>query len=121
MDAPPDDVDQTCAAGLTDQCLGRPPGPCPDLSDGMERVVSFAGFQQDHAPSCAGAMTGATGANLNNQRLFTRDLVKAGYTNVIVGTAGTEQKGPHMVDGEHKFVMTWTAGRIARGMGKTRA
>ena len=49
----------------------------------------------------------------------TRDLVKAGYTNVIVGTAGTEQKGPHMVDGEHKFVMTWTAGRIARGMGKT--
>ena len=23
----------------------------------------------------------------------------------IVGTAGTEQKGPHMVDGEHKFVM----------------
>ena len=49
----------------------------------------------------------------------TRDLVKAGYTNVIVGTAGTEQKGPHMVDGEHKFVMTWTADRIARGMGKT--
>ncbi len=49
----------------------------------------------------------------------TRDLVKAGWTNVIVGTAGTEQKGPHMVDGEHKFVMTYTADKIARGLGKT--
>ena len=49
----------------------------------------------------------------------TRDLVKSGWTNVIVGTAGTEQKGPHMVDGEHKFVMTYTADKIARGLGKT--
>lgn len=48
-----------------------------------------------------------------------RDLVKAGWTNVIVGTAGTEQKGPHMADGEHKFVMTWAADRIARAMGRT--
>ena len=49
----------------------------------------------------------------------TRDLVKAGYTNVIVGTAGTEQKGPHMVDGEHKFVMTYAADKIARALGRT--
>ncbi|MGE3473796.1 MAG: creatininase family protein, partial [Vicinamibacterales bacterium] len=49
----------------------------------------------------------------------TRDLVKGGWTNVIIGTAGTEQKGPHMVDGEHKFVMTYSAERIARAMGKT--
>ena len=48
-----------------------------------------------------------------------RDLVAAGTTNVIVGTAGTEQKGPHMVDGEHKFVMDYAADKIARGMGKT--
>ncbi len=48
-----------------------------------------------------------------------RDLVKGGWTTVIIGTAGTEQKGPHMVDGEHKFVMTYTADRIARGIGKT--
>ena len=37
-----------------------------------------------------------------------RDLTKAGTTTVIIGTAGTEQKGPHMVDGEHKFVMEYT-------------
>ena len=48
-----------------------------------------------------------------------RDLVKGGWTTVIIGTAGTEQKGPHMVDGEHKFVMTYTADKIARALGKT--
>jgi creatinine amidohydrolase len=49
----------------------------------------------------------------------TRDLIKAGTTTVIVGTAGTEQKGPHMVDGEHKFVMNYAADKIARAIGKT--
>src|ERR1700752_1172491 len=48
-----------------------------------------------------------------------RDMIKAGTTTVIIGTAGTEQKGPHMVDGEHKFVMEWSADKIARAMGKT--
>jgi len=48
-----------------------------------------------------------------------RDLIKAGTTTVIIGTAGTEQKGPHMVDGEHKFVMEWSADQIARAIGKT--
>jgi len=48
-----------------------------------------------------------------------RDLVAAGTTNVIIGTAGTEQKGPHMADGEHKFVMEYAADKIARAMGKT--
>lgn len=58
-DLPPDDVDPTCPNRATDRCLAMPPGPCGDLSDGVERVVSFAGFRQDHAPSCAGAMTSA--------------------------------------------------------------
>jgi creatinine amidohydrolase/Fe(II)-dependent formamide hydrolase-like protein len=48
-----------------------------------------------------------------------RDLIASGTTNVIIGTAGTEQKGPHMVDGEHKFVMNYTTDKIARAMGKT--
>jgi len=48
-----------------------------------------------------------------------RDLIKGGTTTVIIGTAGTEQKGPHMVDGEHKFVMEYTADKIARALGKT--
>lgn len=48
-----------------------------------------------------------------------RDLVAAGSTTVIVGTAGTEQKGPHLADGEHKFVMHYAADKIARALGKT--
>jgi creatinine amidohydrolase/Fe(II)-dependent formamide hydrolase-like protein len=48
-----------------------------------------------------------------------RDLIKSGTTTVIVGTAGTEQKGPHMVDGEHRLVMEWSADKIARSLGKT--
>src|SRR5688500_1505967 len=49
-----------------------------------------------------------------------RDMLKSGaVTNAIIGTAGTEQKGPHMVDGEHKFVMEWAADKVARGLGKT--
>jgi creatinine amidohydrolase len=48
-----------------------------------------------------------------------RDLVKAGTTTVIIPTAGTEQKGPHMADGEHKFVMAHMANLIARAVGKT--
>src|SRR6187397_349375 len=48
-----------------------------------------------------------------------RDLIASGTTNVIIATAGTEQKGPHMVDGEHKFVMEYNADKIARAIGKT--
>jgi hypothetical protein len=48
-----------------------------------------------------------------------RDAVKAGTTTVIMATAGTEQKGPHMVEGEHKFVMEYTGDKIARALGKT--
>jgi creatinine amidohydrolase/Fe(II)-dependent formamide hydrolase-like protein len=49
----------------------------------------------------------------------TRDLIAGGTTTVIIGTAGTEQKGPHMVDGEHKFVMHYAADKIARELGNT--
>lgn len=48
-----------------------------------------------------------------------RDLQKAGTTTIIIGTAGQEQKGPHMVMGEHKYVLTWTTEKIARALGRT--
>src|SRR5687768_5892826 len=48
-----------------------------------------------------------------------RDMIAAGTKTVIIGTAGTEQKGPQMVDGEHKFVMEHAADKIARGLGRT--
>jgi creatinine amidohydrolase len=46
-----------------------------------------------------------------------RDLQRDGKTTVIIATAGTEQKGPHMVTGEHKYVITHAAEQIARRMG----
>jgi creatinine amidohydrolase/Fe(II)-dependent formamide hydrolase-like protein len=46
-----------------------------------------------------------------------RDRQQAGTRSIIIGTAGQEQKGPHMVDGEHKFVLTHTTERIARALG----
>ena len=45
------------------------------------------------------------------------DAIDAGTTTIIVPTAGTEQNGPHMVLGKHKFIVTATAERIARQLG----
>jgi creatinine amidohydrolase len=46
-----------------------------------------------------------------------RDRQLAGTRSVIIGTAGQEQKGPHMVDGEHRYVLEHTVARIARSLG----
>jgi creatinine amidohydrolase/Fe(II)-dependent formamide hydrolase-like protein len=48
-----------------------------------------------------------------------RALQSNGTRTIIIGTAGQEQKGPHMVMSEHKFVLTHTTERIARQLGKT--
>jgi creatinine amidohydrolase/Fe(II)-dependent formamide hydrolase-like protein len=44
-------------------------------------------------------------------------LIKSGKTTAIVGTAGTEQKGPHMAIGEHKYATEYCAEQIARALG----
>jgi len=46
-----------------------------------------------------------------------RALIAAGKTSMIIATAGTEQKGPHMVIGQHRFVIEYAADRIARTLG----
>ena len=43
-----------------------------------------------------------------------RDAIQHGTTTIIVPTAGTEQNGPHMVLGKHKFVVNHAADQIAR-------
>ena len=48
-----------------------------------------------------------------------RDLLANGTTTVIVATAGTEQNGPHMVLGKHKFIVSYAAEQIARRLGNT--
>jgi len=46
-----------------------------------------------------------------------RAAIDGGTTTVIVPTAGTEQNGPHMVLGKHKYRINWGAERIARELG----
>jgi len=46
-----------------------------------------------------------------------RDEIAGGKTSVLIPTAGTEQKGPHMVMGEHKYTMEYTTDQIARALG----
>ena len=46
-----------------------------------------------------------------------RDAIQGGTTTIIVATAGTEQNGPHMVLGKHKFIINHAADRIARRLG----
>lgn len=48
-----------------------------------------------------------------------KDLVKAGTTNIIVATGGTEQNGPHMILGKHNYILRYTTDKIARSLGKT--
>ena len=46
-----------------------------------------------------------------------RDAIDAGSTTVILPTAGTEQNGPHMVMGKHRYIIDEASDRIARELG----
>jgi creatinine amidohydrolase len=46
-----------------------------------------------------------------------REALAAGRTTAIIATAGTEQNGPHMVMGKHRYILEYTADKIARTLG----
>ena len=46
-----------------------------------------------------------------------REAIDSGSTTIIVPTAGTEQNGPHIVLGKHKYRMNAGSERIARALG----
>ena len=48
-----------------------------------------------------------------------RDAIDGGTTTIIIPTAGTEQNGPHMVLGKHKFIVNYASAMIARELGNT--
>src|SRR5262245_22409088 len=48
-----------------------------------------------------------------------RDLIRSGTRNVIVGTGGTEDNGPHMILGKHNYVTKYTSDKIARALCNT--
>ncbi len=47
------------------------------------------------------------------------DLIAGGYTTIILPTAGTEQNGPHLAIGKHKYIVNYASERIARILGST--
>ena len=47
------------------------------------------------------------------------DMIKAGFTTVIIPTGGSEQNHAHMIIGKHNKIVYYTAGEIARRLGKT--
>jgi creatinine amidohydrolase/Fe(II)-dependent formamide hydrolase-like protein len=46
-----------------------------------------------------------------------RDRIAEGTDTIIVATAGTEQNGPHMVLGKHRFIVRAASEQIARELG----
>lgn len=48
-----------------------------------------------------------------------RELIDDGTDTIIIPTAGTEQNGPHIVLGKHKYRMNAGAEAIARKLGRT--
>ena len=46
-----------------------------------------------------------------------QEAIDRGATTVIVPTAGTEQNGPHMVTGKHRYIIDEASDRIARELG----
>src|SRR5580765_3949782 len=92
------------------------------LSIGLTFALALLATAQRPANAPATAAAGKAPDTVYLEELTwaeVRDMVKAGKTSVIVGTAGQEQKGPHMVDSEHHQVMDWSADKIARQLGNT--
>ena len=48
-----------------------------------------------------------------------RDMIDHGTTRVLIPTAGTEQNGPHMVLGKHRYIIEHASNLIARKLGRT--
>ncbi len=46
-----------------------------------------------------------------------QDAIRDGTTTVILPTAGTEQNGPHVVLGKHRYIVNYASERIARRLG----
>ena len=48
-----------------------------------------------------------------------QDAIEHGTTTIILPTAGTEQNGPHLALGKHKYIVNYASEEIARRLGNT--
>lgn len=47
------------------------------------------------------------------------EAIAGGYTTIILPTGGTEQNGPHLTIGKHKYIVNYASEGIARILGNT--
>jgi creatinine amidohydrolase len=76
------------------------------------------------APAAAQTPSNAAGPNPPNTVFIEamtvveiRAALAEGRTTAIIPTAGTEQNGPHMVLGKHRYILEYTVDKIARTLG----
>ena len=111
--------------------VGRP-GPAPSPSSSTQArppttllvVLALAACTgQDAADTDAGgggeADAQAAGTVFIEEMTWTEigDAIGSGMTTVILPTAGTEQNGPQMVMGKHRYIIEEASDRIARELG----
>ena len=77
------------------------------------------GAPADEASAAAVAEAQAVNTVFIEEMTWTeiRDAIDDGKTTVILPTAGTEQNGPHMVMGKHRYIIDEASDRIARELG----
>jgi creatinine amidohydrolase len=69
----------------------------------------------------AGAQAGVPASVFVEDLTWTelRDVIRDGWTTIVLPTGGTEQNGPHMALGKHNVRVRVLSERIARTLGKT--
>lgn len=90
---------------------------------GLLLVAACAPSAEDTTPAEAAptlqARAGGEGTVFIEEMTWTeiREAIDGGTTTVILPTAGTEQNGPHMVMGKHKYIVEEASKRIAERLG----
>lgn len=85
-------------------------------------VIACAPEAEEPTPATASAAPSAQsteGTVFIEEMTWTeiREAIDGGTTTVILPTAGTEQNGPHMVMGKHKYIVEEASRRIANELG----
>ena len=97
----------------------RPALALAGLFVGALALAACAAQEASDADHAAAAASEETGTVFIEEMTWTeiRDAIDAGTTTVILPTAGTEQNGPHMVMGKHRYIIEEASDRIARELG----
>lgn len=85
---------------------------------GLPLLLGCGASADEAAPEAAQAPVAAVNTVFIEEMTWTeiREAIDNGTTTIVLATAGTEQNGPHMVMGKHKYIVEAAAERIARSL-----